>query len=383
VRFADGLGETIAGERGPVPGFEACEARRLMATLPLVVVSVSDADCAEADQNQGRFTITRFGNIDQALKVNFTIGGNAQAGVDYTGLSGSATIPAGRRSVNLPIIPIDDLDVEGPETVRLILSANDTVYRLDQNTPSNRNQAISIVDDDTMSAISVRTPDNVAGELENNTGTFVIRRTGAIDLPLTVSFKISGSATPGVDYDDLGTSVTIPAGKRGVPLTVRVNDDTRFEGNETVRLIVLPSEDGRYVLSEDVNEKTARTVFITDRPLVSLTVTDPLATSFPDDTAEFTIFRTGPVNTALQVKYTLSGNAVQRVDFAKLPNLITIPAGKKFVTVMIRGLNAQLSETVKTLTMTLSPLGTYSINGLAPASVAGSVRIIDDSVPLG
>lgn len=372
-----------AGRYSFADDLEPCEPRRLLATLPLVVVSVSDAECEEADQNQGRFTITRFGNIDAPLKVNFTIAGTAQAGVDYTGLTGTATIPAGRRSVNLPIIPIDDLDVEGPEVVRLILSRDDAAYRLDQSTPSNRNQAITLVDDDTMSAVAVRTPDDTAGELDNNTGIFVVRRTGAIDLPLTVNFKISGSATPGVDYDALGGSVTIPAGKRGVPLTVRVNDDAKFEGRETVRLILLPSDEGRYVLSEDANEKTARTVFIMDRPLMSLAVTDPVATSFPDDTAEFMIFRTGPIGSEVQVKYALSGTAVARVDFARLPNLITIPAGKRFVTVTIRGLNAQLSETVKTLTMTLQPLATYNLNPLAPASVAGTVVIIDDTVPPG
>lgn len=363
---------------------ESLETRSLLdAALPLVILSVSNPNAAERDTAIGRFTITRFGNIDAPLPVRFSIAGSATPGEDYTALRGVATIPAGRRTVSLPIIPIDDLAVEGPETVRVILTPDNAAYRLDTTAALNRNRAITITDDDTRPTITIATPDPLAGETGNDTAMFTIRRTGATDLPLTVNFRIAGSATPGVDYDALPTSVTIQPGRRAAFLTVRVNNDALLEGNETVRVIIQQSESDLYTLKLDDPASFRRAVFIQDRPLVTLIVTDPLATSFPADTAEFMLFRTGPVDQSLQVAYRLEGSAIAGTDYALLPTILTIPAGSAFTRITIRGLNADLTQQVKTVRLVLTQLATYNLDTSNQGRISGVVSIIDDTVPPG
>lgn len=71
-------------------------------------------------------------------------------------------------------------------------------------------------------------------------GQFTVSRTGSTTNPLTVNFTVSGSATPGVDYTNIGTSVTIPAGSNGATIAVNVIDDANFEGDETVIVSLTP-----------------------------------------------------------------------------------------------------------------------------------------------
>ena len=56
--------------------------------------------------------------------------------------------------------------------------------------------------------------------------------------PTTITFTIGGSATNGVDYTTIPTSVTIPAGATSTTLTIHPVQDALTEGDETVQLIV-------------------------------------------------------------------------------------------------------------------------------------------------
>lgn len=359
--------------------FEALEGRTLLdAALPLVTLSITDSDVAEKDTNLGRFLLTRTGDVTQPLRVLFRVTGQAVPGVDYIGLRGEATIPAGRRSVGLPIIPIDDLDVEIDETVRVIIKP-DGAYRLDAD-PAKKNLRVLIQDDDRIARVSLATPDNTANESRgaDDTAGFTIRRTGAIDLPLTINYLVGGSATPDVDYVAFASSVTIPIGKRAAFITVTPIGDALFEGRETVRITLLEADDGRYRLDLDDVPSMRRVVYIEDRPLVTLAVTDPVATTSPEDAAEFTLHRTGPTDKALRVTYVLGGTAIQGVDFVDLPVRLIIPKGKTSARVVIRGLGNTFAEASRTVRITITQTANYNLNFVDANSFSGFVRIIDD-----
>lgn len=70
-----------------------------------------------------RFYLSRTGSTAAALTVNYTLGGTATGGGDYTGPTGSIVIPAGQLGVLLPLTITDDAAVEGTETVVLTLAA--------------------------------------------------------------------------------------------------------------------------------------------------------------------------------------------------------------------------------------------------------------------
>lgn len=363
------------------PALEPLEGRSVLdATLPLVTLAIADGAVSERDQDQGAFVITRFGNTDAPLRVNFQISGGATPGVDYLGLSNAATIPAGRRSVRIPVVPIDDLDVEGPESVRIVLSP-DAAYRLDDANPLNRNLKVVIQDDDVLPTVTLATPDADAAEIGQETATFTVRRTGPADLPLTVSFRIGGSATPGADYQEIPTTVTIQPGRRAAFVTVRPLGDGLFEGDETVRLTVLPAGAGQYQLLTGRPESFRRTVVIRDRPLVGLAVLDPVATTTPGDDAAFLVYRTGRTDAELRVSYQMEGTAVMGTDYAILPQFITIPAGQSSVRVVIAGIGASLPGPSRTARLTLLAQAGYNLNPFDAGAVSAYVRMIEDSTP--
>ena len=60
-----------------------------------------------------------------ALTVHFTVSGTATVGVDYTALPASVVIPAGQSSVVLTVTPIDDAEIEGDESVSLMVQSGE------------------------------------------------------------------------------------------------------------------------------------------------------------------------------------------------------------------------------------------------------------------
>lgn len=94
-------------------------------------------------------------------------------------------------------------------------------------------------------------------------GTFKFTRTGSSDFPLTANFTVAGTATSGVDYTALATSVTFPVGSTTATLDVTPLADQLAEGNETVSVTLANGA------SYDIGASASATVTIADSPLGS------------------------------------------------------------------------------------------------------------------
>lgn len=94
-------------------------------TISLVSVSATDASSSEVGPDPGTWTITRIGNTTAALSVNFTMGGTATQGSDYTAsLPSPINFAAGETSKVVTLTPIDDaVGAEGNEIATLTLTA--------------------------------------------------------------------------------------------------------------------------------------------------------------------------------------------------------------------------------------------------------------------
>jgi hypothetical protein len=104
--------------------------------------------------------------------------------------------------------------------------------------------------------------DAVACEFGANKGRFSIVRSGDTNLqPLTVSFSIGGTASNGVDYVALPSTVTLAAGAVAINLVVTPVPDDIVEGDRTVSLTLQPS--AAYSLSA----VSHATIVIRDRPV--------------------------------------------------------------------------------------------------------------------
>lgn len=85
--------------------------------------------------------------------------------------------------------------------------------------------------------LTTLTPASEAGEIS---GEVVVTRTGSTSEPLSISYTVGGSATPGTDYVLLSGGVTIPAGEATATISVTPIDDEDAEGDETIIISVTP-----------------------------------------------------------------------------------------------------------------------------------------------
>jgi len=197
-----------------------------------VTVSVPDAAAAEAGRDPGVIRLTRAGgNLAAALVVAYAAGGTATAGSDYQPLSGSVTFPAGERSVDLTISPIDDTAVEPVETVVVALlgGAGYTVGAVARG-------EVRITSDDrpALPTISIAN----ASASEGNSGlrdlAFTITLSAAQRLPVSVRWSTAdGTASGGSDFAPRSGQVVFAPGQTRRTVVVPVIGDTAVEADET------------------------------------------------------------------------------------------------------------------------------------------------------
>jgi hypothetical protein len=101
---------------------------------------------------------------------------------------------------------------------------------------------IEVVESPVIPVVNIVATDALAREgAPPNTAAFRIRRSGETNAPLTVHFAILGTADNGVDYVEIPSGVTIPAGRRAAGVIITPIDDRRVERIETVILRLHPS----------------------------------------------------------------------------------------------------------------------------------------------
>lgn len=69
-----------------------------------------------------------------------------------------------------------------------------------------------------------------------------VTRTGDRSAPLLVSYRVGGTAQPGVDYEALPGTLEIPAGKKSATIALRPLRDGLVEPSETIELELLPGD---------------------------------------------------------------------------------------------------------------------------------------------
>ncbi|MBZ0281006.1 MAG: hypothetical protein K8L97_09710, partial [Anaerolineae bacterium] len=193
-------------------------------------VTIDDVTVVEGDAGtvNAVFTVTRTGGAG-AFSVNFTTANNsATAGVDYVANAGTLNFGAGVNTQNITVVVNGDFAIEGDETFFVNLNAptNGAVI-------SDAQGIGTITDDDAAPDVTI---DDVT-VTEGNAGTvnavFTVTRTGGGG-PFSVNFATANNtATAGVDYVANAGTLNFGAGVNTQTITVVVNGDVAFEGNET------------------------------------------------------------------------------------------------------------------------------------------------------
>jgi hypothetical protein len=108
-----------------------------------IEMSTPDPSASERNLDPGAIRFTRTGPLDQDLTVNYFVTGTAISGTDYQPISSSIVIPAGQKSADLTITPIDDSILEPAKNVLVEILPGD--YEIG----SSKSGQVTIVDDET------------------------------------------------------------------------------------------------------------------------------------------------------------------------------------------------------------------------------------------
>lgn len=99
---------------------------------------------------------------------------------------------------------------------------------------------VTIVASDPQAAEIPPVPPGLEMPQKIDPGVFLVTRTGGTNLPMTVYYTVSGTASNGVDYGTLPGQVTILAGAHSAAIEVMPIDDSLVEGTESVVVRLAP-----------------------------------------------------------------------------------------------------------------------------------------------
>ena len=340
--------------------------------LPYVTVQTTTGAAVEGGAS-AVFRITNTASGSGNITVNYAMSGTATNGTDYTTLSGTVTI-ARNSFVDVSVVPIQDADVEGFETVTLTLTPSASYSRaLDSSSTVN-------LQDDERPQVHVSTYNNGTYETQNQNIGFYLTRTGSTTAALTVNYTLSGSMTPGVDYSTPSGTFTIPANSVGAYCTFTVFGDTLAEGTETLTLTLSPGS----TYSVGIGSATT---FMTDAQNAS--VSDVLSFGSASSSAAENagvvsipvVLAAASTNTITVFYEVTSGTATGAgIDYTPVMGELVFAPGDLVKNILLPVRDDTLDETDETVTLSLSRV--TAGRAVTPSTHTLTILDNDDPVPV-
>lgn len=197
------------------------------AAVPRVTLSATNPTFSEA--GSGTFTVTRIGDTTSSLRVFYSVSGTAFPSGDFLPLAGSVDILTGNNSATVTITALQDVDIEGDETV-IVRLASASDYIIDR--PSL--ETMVLIDDDSPPAPPLANfwVDQSVGE-GSSVSVGVELSDDALSYPVTIPYTVSGTATNPADHNASDNDITIASGTSG-SFTINIEDDGPGDNGETV-----------------------------------------------------------------------------------------------------------------------------------------------------
>ncbi len=278
--------------------------------------TVSITNTTDGQENSGGvvtngiLTISQTNTTASNTDISYNITGTATSAVDFTPLSGTATIIAGQFSTTVIIPVLEDDIVERDETVIITLTGITSGDAELDSTPANRTATNTIVDDDT----AVVTIADVSGLEDAGTITINAVLDNAVDGGFQVQINTSdGTGVPGFNAtiadNDYNAITNQPLNFSGNvnelrTITLTVQDDDIIENDEglTISMSNLVQLDG---LPVDISDIATITIQNDDScaagvtaPILDATEETAFCDAFNKDLDDYTT-STAPVGSAL------------------------------------------------------------------------------------
>jgi hypothetical protein len=341
---------------------------------PVTSVQFSQANY-NALENAGtaRITVTLSIHSEQSVLIDYaTSDGTAQAGSDYTAVSGTLTFPAGEVSQTFDVPVIDDLNHEHDQAAHLTLS-NPSNATIAGTNPA----ALTIIDNDPEPKVQFSTA-SVYSVTESG-GQFTIAVTLSLQSEVTATVDYStapGTAAANVDYTPVTGTLTFSPGVTSQVIHVPILNDALYENNETLSLhLANPSE------SVVGGQNPATLTILDDDPIPTLQFSTANVYSVTESGVQFSIAVTLSAPSALTatVAYsTTPGTATSNVDYSAVNGTLIFTPGVTSQVVQVPILNDALYENDETLNLALGNPNKAVIGGQNPATLT---ILNDDPIP--
>ncbi|MDB9467245.1 Calx-beta domain-containing protein, partial [Dolichospermum circinale CS-539/09] len=345
--------------------------------LPIISVAATDSDAGETatgiTPNPGTFTLTRTGDLTQAITVNYTLSGIATNGADYSSLPGTVNFAAGVSSATVTVTPTDDNIFEGTETAILTL-ATGAGYILGTTTSAT----VNITDNDPQPSISINDVSVTEGNSGTTNATFTLTLSHPSSQPITVNYATAdGTATTAdLDYNAATFTVTFAPGETSKTVNVAVVGDIKSENPETFTVNLSNATNATITKAQGVG-----TITNDDLPIITLAATDSnageTATGVTPNPGTFTLTRTGDLTQPITVNYTLSGSATNATDYSSLPGTVNFAVGDSTAIVTVTPTDDNIFEGTETAILTLITGTGYALD----VTTSAVVNIADNDLP--
>jgi hypothetical protein len=344
----------------------------------LVQFATTSAAVPEAS-GQYSLTVTRTLNTNGAVSVAYTTqNGSAQAGVDYTAVSGTLSWANGdgsSRTITIPLLN-NQLFQPAARSFDVKLSApTGGALLLDNNVTAR----IDITDDDPV-FFSVSAPAQI-GEAGGSTQVTVTKSGGTTTQAYSVSYATTDGTEPlynavaGRDYTASSGTLTFASNQATQVVSIAITNDAVYELNERLGL-QLSNPTGGTAISANGGTSSITIIESDPAPVFSI-ISDDASRSENIGIIGVLFTKTGATELSFTIPLTTTGTVLSSSDFTA-PAVVVFPPQTTLALVEVRIINDTTFEGNETLSV---KLGTPPFGGLLGDDTVNFTIVENDSQP--
>lgn len=338
---------------------------------PTATIAVTPSSLPEDGGGSFVYTVTLDQTAPTALSLNYTIGGTATAGADFTSPASPLVIPANTTSGTITVTPTADSTIEPDETVIVTLAAGATY------TVGSPGAATATIVNDDLPSLSINDVSQAEGNAGTTTFTFTVSLSQAAG-PGGVTFDVAtadGTATGGIDYSSQSpVALMIAAGSSTASVTVLVNGDTLNEADETFFVNVTN------ISGAVAGDTQGQGTIVNDDPPPTLGIGNVSVSEGDSGTtpALFAVSLSAVSGQTVTVNYaTANGTATAPADYQPASGTLTFLPGVTTQTITVQVVGDIVPEADETFSVALSAPTNATLG-----SATGTGTILDDDEPV-
>lgn len=323
--------------------------------------------------------ITLSSAATQNITLTYTISSSSTSSSnDYSGLTGTLSIPQGSTSASIDFSILADGIYEGTETIVLEITGVTGGAIGSQNTFT-----FTINDAQTKPTLSFTAgaSNTVTENVSGGNYSASLTLSGPTQSPVTfVVNTTGGTATAGSDYTAISNQTfTIPAGQTSFSFSIGIIDDSIYDPSETFQIQL--SSISANANFQGGGSTLVQTVTISDDDtptMPTLSFTSGANANVNENAGTYSLSFTLSTTYISDVTFTVTtsnGTVTAGSDYTAVNQTVTISAGQTTATVNIPISNDTVVEGTETFTVTISGVSNANVSGTTQ-----TVSILDDDL---